>query len=52
MCGNSHTEIACFKVLGDLLRDGGWVEASSKADVATPETAKSSVPSSNTSKLD
>lgn len=42
--------MACFKVLDELLRNSGWIEALSEADVATSGTAESFLSSSNTQK--
>ena len=38
--GGLHIEMACFKLLGDLLRDCGWTIALSDADIATSGTAE------------
>ena len=39
--GGLHIEMAVLKALGFLLKDSGWVEALSTANVATPGTAES-----------
>lgn len=44
------TEMTYSKVLGDLLRDSGWIEALSEADVASSGTSESFLSSSNTPK--
>jgi hypothetical protein len=33
--GGLHIEMACLKLLGDLLRDCGWTTALSNADIVT-----------------
>jgi hypothetical protein len=40
MFGGLHIEMACFKLLGDLLCDCGWTIALSDADIATSGTAE------------
>ena len=50
MFGGLHIEMACFKLLGDLLRDCGWTTALSDADIATSGTAESLMTCSNTKK--
>jgi hypothetical protein len=42
--------MACFKLLGDLLRDCGWTIALSDAAIATSGTAQSFWSCSNTNK--
>ena len=36
-----HTEMACFKVLFDILRDSGWTHSLIEANIATPGIADS-----------
>jgi len=50
MFGGLHIEMACFKLLGDLLRDCGWTTALLDADIATSGTAESFLSCSNTKK--
>jgi len=50
MFGGLHIEMACFKFLGDLLRDCGWTTALLDADIATSGTAESFLSCSNTKK--
>jgi hypothetical protein len=50
MFGGLHIEMACFKLLGDLLHDCGWTTALSDADIATSGTAESFLSCSNTKK--
>ena len=47
MFGGLHIEMACFKILGDILRDSGWTSALTEADIATPGTADSFLACSN-----
>jgi hypothetical protein len=50
MFGGLHIEIACFKLLGDLLRDCGWTTSLSDADISASGVVESFSSSSNTKK--
>jgi hypothetical protein len=50
MLGGLHIEMACFKLLGDLLCDCGWTTALSDVDISTSGTAQSFWSCSNTNK--
>lgn len=41
MFGGLHIEMACFRILGDILRDSGWTGALIEAEIATSGTAES-----------
>ena len=45
-----NTEIAAFKVLGDLLKDCGWTAAVSEAEIKSPGAAESFLRASNITK--
>ena len=47
MFGGLHIEMACCRILGDILRDSGWMDALIEADIATPGTADSFLICSN-----
>ena len=48
--GGLHQEMAAYKVLGDWLKDSGWIEALDESKVATPGTAESFLIGSHVSK--
>ena len=50
MFGGLHIEMACFKLLGDLVCDCGWTTALSDVDISTSGTAQSFWSCSNTNK--
>jgi len=47
MFGGLHIEMAALKLLGDLLRDSGWVSALTEAEIASSGVAESFLSVSN-----